>query len=135
MMSRCRALCWGLASTSFAWGCFSEKGDVTAPAPEFVSCNDNAPAPPVNARVVRIRNFQFSPAQLSVPRGTTVWWINCENAGAGNAHTATSDSGVWDSPLLAPEGVGNYSRPFDAPGAFPYHCKPHPNMVATITVT
>ena len=134
-MLRSKALICLLASTPLAAGCFSERGDVIGPAPEFVSCNDNAPAPPSNARLIRIRNFQFSPAQLAVPRGTTIWWVNCENDGAGNAHTATSDTGVWDSPLLAPVGVGNYSRTFDAAGAFPYHCKPHPNMVASITVT
>ena len=134
-MRRSKALVFLLASAAGGSGCFSEKGDVTGPAPEFVSCNDNAPTPPSNARLIRIRNFQFSPAQLSVPRGTAVWWINCENAGAGNAHTATSDTGVWDSPLLLPQGTGNYSRTFEAAGSFPYHCKPHPNMVATITVT
>jgi plastocyanin len=134
-MRRLKAMACLLASTPVTSACFSEKGDVIGPAPAFVSCSASAPAPPADARLIRIRNFQFSPAQLSVPRGTTVWWINCEDAGAGNAHTATSDTGVWDSPLLAPEGVGNYSRTFDAAGAFPYHCKPHPNMVATVTVT
>jgi plastocyanin len=130
-----KAIFCTLALAPAALSCFSESDDVTGPAPEFVSCDTNAPAPPDNARLIRIRNFAFSPAQLNIPAGTTVWWINCENAGAGNAHTTTSNTGVWDSPLLQPAGVGTYSRRFDNAGAFPYHCTPHPNMTATITVT
>jgi plastocyanin len=113
--------------------CFSEKSDdLTGPAPEYVSCSSSAPAPPANARVVRIRNFAFEPAQLTVAAGTTVWWINCETPAVG--HTSTSDTGIWSSPLLAGNGGGRFSRAFSATGTFPYHCVPHPEMVATITV-
>lgn len=115
--------------------CFSERGDPAGPAPAYVSCAAGAPAPPADVRIVRIQNFQYQPAQLTVTPGTTVWWINCEPTGIGNSHTSTSDDGVWSSPLLSPAGVGAYSRRFDTTGTFPYHCVPHPNMQGTITVS
>jgi len=115
----------------FAVGCFSDKPEeVTDPGgiPAYVSCSASAPAPPSNARVVRIRNFAFEPAQVTVSSGTTVWWINCD----GVVHTSTSDTGVWDSGSIS--GGAAYSRAFSAAGAFAYHCIPHPFMVATVTV-
>ena len=111
-------------------GCFSDKEDgITEPTPDFVSCSSSAPAPPATARLVRISNFAFVNAQLSIPTGTTVYWINCDNEG----HTTTSDNGVWDSSLLGLDDV--FSRRFDDAGSFPYHCTPHASiMTATITV-
>ncbi|MGH7501735.1 MAG: plastocyanin/azurin family copper-binding protein [Longimicrobiales bacterium] len=110
-------------------GCFSdEPDDITDPTPDFVSCSASAPSPPADARVIRIQNFAFGPAQLTIPSGTTVYWINCDN----DQHTTTSDNGVWDSPLLSENSA--FSRRFDATGSFPYHCTPHPFMTASITV-
>jgi plastocyanin len=123
---------WVVAVIVLVVACFSEKSDgITEPAPAYVSCAGNAPSPPSNARVVRIRDFAFDAASVSASVGTTVWWINCENPGVP-AHTATSDTGVWDSPLLAPGE--SYSRTFSTAGVFPYHCKPHPNMLGTVSI-
>lgn len=113
-------------------GCVSDKeeeimdpGDI----PAYVSCSAGAPAPPSTARVIRIRNFAFEPAQVTAASGTTVWWINCDAV----VHTSTSDTGVWDSGDLSGSG-GTYSRRFDSTGSFPYHCRPHPFMVATVVI-
>jgi len=114
--------------------CFSERDDATGPAPDYVSCSSGAPAPPAGVRVVRIRNFAFEPAQLVVEVGTRVYWINCEADNPVNAHTTTSDTGVWDSPLLAPDSRGVFDFQFNNAGTFPYHCTPHPQMEATVTV-
>jgi plastocyanin len=117
-----------LLAATFA-GCFSDKnGEITDPSPDFVSCDTSAPAPPTDARLIRIRNFAFGPAQLSIPAGTTVYWINCDTDG----HTTTSDTNVWGSGLLTQNAV--FSRRFDDTGSFPYHCEPHPFMTASITV-
>jgi plastocyanin len=136
-MSSAARFAAGLMILPVVAACFSDRPDATGPnnVPEYVSCNANAPAPPANVRVVRIRNFAFEPAQLAVASGTTVWWINCEAAGPSNSHTSTADAGAWDSPLLAPAGAGTYSRVFGAAGSFSYHCKPHPQMTARITVS
>ncbi len=45
---------------------------------------------------------------------------------------ATSDTGVWASPLFATGSF--YSRTFTEAGSFPYHCEPHPFMKATVVV-
>jgi plastocyanin len=122
----------GVVAVVVVAACFSEKSDgITEPAPAYVSCAANAPSPPASARVVRIRDFAFDAATVSATAGTTVWWINCENPGVPS-HTTTSDSGIWDSPLLAPGDT--YSRTFQAAGSFPYHCKPHPNMLGTVNI-
>lgn len=120
------------AAAAFAAGCFS--GSPSEPMNDFeIDCAGNAQPPAGSGRaVVRIRNFAFEPAELSVAQGTEVTWVNCEGTG-GAAHTATSDDGIWDSGLLAPD-MGQYSRTFEATGQFPYHCTPHPFMQATITV-
>jgi plastocyanin len=116
-----------IAAAGFTASCFSERvtdgGRTTYPE----VCQ--AATPP--AGYVVIRNFSFQPAQLTVARGATVTWVNCETDGI-TEHTSTSDGAGWDSGLLAiPEG---YSRQFSQAGSFPYHCTPHPVMQATIIV-
>lgn len=81
--------------------------------------------------VVAIRDFTFRPDSIKVPPGGTVTWVNCEQAGQ-EPHTTTSDSPAWDSPQLSP---GNrFSHTFPAAGTFPYHCTPHPFMLAKVVV-
>ena len=78
---------------------------------------------------VNISNFQFSPATLTIPVGTTVTW---RNTTSGTTHTTTSDSNIWSQQL----GPGqSFSRTFITTGTFPYHCNIHTNMRATIIVT
>ena len=77
---------------------------------------------------VAIRDFEFGVQRLVIQPGTTVVWVNEGNT----PHTTTSDSDLWGSPLLATGE--SYSRVFDAPGEYAYHCQPHPFMTATIVV-
>jgi plastocyanin len=77
---------------------------------------------------VNISNFAFDPKDVTVNVGDTVTWTQKDTT----PHTTTSDDAVWDSPFLS---VGqSFSRVFDVPGSFPYHCKPHPFMTGTVTV-
>ena len=39
---------------------------------------------------------------------------------------------MWNSGLLS--RYATFQRTFDAAGAFPYHCTPHPFMHGTVTV-
>jgi plastocyanin len=82
--------------------------------------------------VVAIKDFKFVPDTIRVPAGTTVTWVNCDESATGEPHTSTSDGRVWTSQLLPP--AATYSYRFDTPGAFPYHCEPHPFMKATVIV-
>ena len=70
----------------------------------------------------------FRPDDLIVTTGTTVVWRN----NGTNKHTVTSNDNLFASPEIAPGGT--FSFTFDRPGAFGYHCTPHPWMVASVRV-
>jgi plastocyanin len=78
---------------------------------------------------VSISNFAFSPATVNVNVGDTVTWTNND---AGVPHTASSDSGVFDSGNL--QTGGTLQHTFAAAGTFAYHCNVHPNMTGTVVV-
>jgi hypothetical protein len=49
------------------------------------------------------------------------------------SHSATSDTALWDSGVLAVGGQFSYT--FNTPGTYAYHCSVHPSaMLGTITV-
>ena len=120
----------GAVGCAIALACFSERGSgptVTGAA----ECR--VPVTVIDSLdyLVAIRNFAFHPDSLKVPVGATVTWVNCEDVGQ-EPHTTTSDNAVWDSPQLSP---GNrFSHTFPAGGTFPYHCTPHPFMIAKVVV-
>ncbi len=87
-------------------------------------------SPPNNNQpnTVSISNFAFGPASMTVKKGTSITWQNYDSA----VHTATSDSGAWDTGDIA-QG-GSKSITFNTAGSFPYHCTHHPMMTGTIIV-
>jgi plastocyanin len=127
----------------------------TAAALALVGCSSpstsapgNQSPPPPGTVDVTIRDFSFSPANVTIHAGMTVRWINS----GPSAHTTTSDNGFWSSGNLdAPNGGGgvygdggsgggSYMVTFTQPGTYAYHCEIHPpsaypHFVGTITVT
>jgi plastocyanin len=87
--------------------------------------------PPDAGTVVGIRNFVFFPDTVRVSAGARVTWVNCEPP-AIDAHTSTSDDGLWDSPFLT--AGQSFSRVFGVPGEFGYFCIPHPFMRGVVIV-
>ena len=81
-----------------------------------------------SANTIAINNMAFGPSTLTISKGTTIAWQNSD----GVPHTATSDSGAWDSGNIPPGG--SKSVTFNTTGTFPYHCTVHPMMTATIIV-
>ncbi|HEX3651932.1 MAG TPA: cupredoxin family copper-binding protein [Rhizomicrobium sp.] len=81
-----------------------------------------------DSNTVTIKNFNFSPMQLSVSVGSTVTWHNADE----EPHTVTSDTGAFRSGAI--DGGGNYAFKFVKPGTYKYLCSIHPQMVATIVV-
>jgi plastocyanin len=80
---------------------------------------------------VTISNFAFSPANLTVKKGTTVTWTNQDST----AHTVTETDGQ-KGPDSSSLGNGKtYSFTFDTVGTFKYKCSIHPEMLGTVTVT
>ena len=81
------------------------------------------------ANEIWIQNMTFDPSSITVTAGTTVTWTNKDAIG----HTVTSDSGLFDSGTIGVNGT--YSYMFKTEGTFNYHCKIHPGMIASVTVT
>jgi plastocyanin len=77
---------------------------------------------------VKIDNFSFSPATLTIAAGTTVTWINGDDI----PHTVVSDDHVFKSKVLDTDEKFSYT--FNKPGAYPYFCSVHPKMTAKIIV-
>ena len=86
-------------------------------------------AAPGGGNAVSVSNFQFSPADLTVPAGSTVKWTVAD----GN-HTVTFE----DDEETTSGNLGSgetYTRPFDVAGEYPYLCELHPDsMRGTVTV-
>ncbi len=78
---------------------------------------------------VKIVNFAFQPATISVPKGTLVGWKNFGSVG----HTTTSDDGRWNSGTLQPGDI--FGVRFRVAGTFAYHCEIHSSMHGTVVVT
>jgi len=81
------------------------------------------------ASAVTMQNLAYNPATLSVKVGTKVTWTNQD----GIAHTVTFDTGGATSDLLVTGAT--YEQTFSTAGALAYHCKIHPTMTGTVTVT
>jgi len=77
---------------------------------------------------VRIVDFAYSPAGVTVNVGDTITWTNEDAA----PHTATADDGEFDTGTLSRGASG--SQTFSSAGTFSYFCTIHPSMTATVTV-
>lgn len=86
---------------------------------------------PVAANSVTIQNFTFTPASITVKKGTKVTWTNNDSV----AHTVTETDGqtVPDSGTV--NQGSSYSFTFPAAGTYHYHCAFHPGMLGTVVVT
>lgn len=83
-----------------------------------------------NQNEVSISDMSFTPAKITVKKGTKVTWTNNDDT----THTVTSDSGkTLDSGSL--DRGESYTVSFDTVGSFPYHCAFHTGMTGTVTVT
>jgi plastocyanin/subtilisin-like proprotein convertase family protein len=78
---------------------------------------------------VSIVNFAFSPQNVTIYQGQTVYWSNDSNT----THTTSSNSGTWYSGWITAGSF--FAFTFNNAGTFPYHCDFHPGtMTGTITV-
>jgi nitrite reductase (NO-forming) len=100
-----------------------------------------------NTTTILIVNFAYVPADITVPTGTTVTWVNQDSVG----HTVTEgdpnspkQAGMraFDSSGEAVNGKvaligpgGSWSYRFTTPGTYEYYCIVHPYMIGHITVT
>jgi plastocyanin len=82
-----------------------------------------------NPIVISVVDNSFVNGSRTVAVGTQIVW---QNNGAA-AHTVTSDGGAWAEQTML---SGNSTTPitFNTAGTFPYRCRFHGGMTATITV-
>jgi amicyanin len=106
-----------------------------APAPTSNSNNSTSQNPPsssqaASSKEVNIADMVFSPANITVKKGTTVTWTNNDSVG----HNVIADSGNGPNSQILQKGQ-TYSFTYDTAGSFSYHCGVHPSMKGTVTVT
>jgi plastocyanin len=82
---------------------------------------------------IDLSGFKFSPAEISIPAGTTVVWTNKDAA----KHDVVADDNSFESPTL--DKGQSFSRKFDTPGTINYYCKfhgsPGQGMIGKLTIT
>ena len=77
---------------------------------------------------VKVDNFSFGPASLTVAVGTTVIWTNRDDI----PHTVVSADKVFKSKVLDTDE--KFSFTFDKAGTYPYFCSIHPKMTGSVVV-
>ena len=80
------------------------------------------------AMEVKIDNFSFGPATLTVPVGTSVTWTNRDDI----PHTVVSSDGVFKSKALDTDE--KFSFTFSKAGTYSYFCSIHPKMTGKVIV-
>jgi plastocyanin len=81
--------------------------------------------------IVVIKDYKFSPQEVTVKPGDTIRWEN---------HEKRQYHSVWFEKAGDPEPDyffpdETYERVFDSSGSFPYHCGPHPEMTGVVHVS
>ncbi len=79
---------------------------------------------------VRIDNFTFHPAALSLAVGQGVLWTNDDDVPHSIVHAAHPH--LFRSHVLFPGD--RFAHPFNLAGSFPYRCGIHPHMRGLVTV-
>jgi plastocyanin len=84
--------------------------------------------PVPEARSIDIRDNRFEPTDATVAPGTTLMWINYDQA----QHTVTADDGQFDSGVLDPGDI--FVVTVEGSGKLTYHCELHTEMKGSVTV-
>ena len=89
-----------------------------------------AQQPPAAAAAaeVKVDNFSFSPATLTVAAGTTVTWTNRDDI----PHNVVSTDKVFKSKVMDTDEKFSYT--FTKAGSYAYFCSIHPHMTGTVVV-
>jgi plastocyanin len=106
--------------------------EATAESPEASAAESEAAA---EAESVMLMDFEYAPEELTIPAGTTVSFMNMDQA----PHTATHGTdgapetdADFDVELAAGNGTGEHT--FEEAGTYNVTCTIHPDMNMVITV-
>lgn len=78
---------------------------------------------------IDIKEFMYSPKELTVAVGTKVTWVNDDQV----PHTVVEVNKVFRSGAL--DTNDSFSYTFLIPGRFEYFCILHPKMIGSVRVT
>jgi plastocyanin len=101
---------------------------LTAALPELTAAGEAVSAAAASPATVKIDNFAFAPATLTITVGTTVTWKNEDDS----PHRIGDKDGTFKSAALDTDD--SFSHTFATPGKYPYICTIHPYMVGKIIV-
>jgi plastocyanin len=96
--------------------------------PELTAAGEAVSAAAASPAAVKIDNFAFTPATLTITAGTTVTWKNEDDS----PHRIGDKNGTFKSAALDTDNT--FSHTFAAPGEYPYICTIHPYMAGKIIV-
>jgi plastocyanin len=85
-----------------------------------------AAGPP--AAEVKIDNFIFTPATITVKAGTQITWTNADDI----PHTVVADDQSFKSKVLDTNETFTFTA--DKPGTYSYFCSVHPKMTGKVIV-
>ena len=108
----------------------------SSPSPSMSMNMNMSPTPsvsetPQSTSAATISGYAFSPASITVAKGTKVTWTNKDSVG----HTVTEDDSQTGPASSTLNQGQSYSYTFNTAGTFHYHCTIHPYMTGTVTVT
>jgi plastocyanin len=86
-----------------------------------------APSAQASSVTVKIVNFAFQPAKVSVSKGTKVVW---KNTSGTTTHSVTAYRGNWSKDTTVFAG-STTSFTFNGTGTFKYYCKFHAHITAS----
>jgi plastocyanin len=102
---------------------------LAAPKPNALETGAQAGAKQAPAATeVKIDNFSFSPATLTVAVGTTVTWTNNDDI----PHTVVNTDKIFKSKVL--DTGERFSFTFAKAGEYSYFCSIHPKMTGKVVV-
>jgi len=100
-------------------------GLILSAAAPGTTANGAAAAAPAE---VKIDNFSFTPASITVPVGTEVTWTNRDDI----PHNVVSEDHSMKSKVLDTDEKFTFT--FTKPGTYSYFCSLHPKMKGTVVV-
>ena len=124
-----RAGALGLGLTALLTGCGGQAAAQAAPTATVMLAPTATAGPAVATTTVAIRNFAFSPPNITAPVGATVTWTNDDI----EQHTVTADDKSFNSDVV--NNGKTFTFTFSKAGTFKYSCLIHPDMIGHVIVT
>lgn len=112
-------------------GSSSSSSMSSMPSGSTNNSSNNGGETPTATDKVSIANFAFSPAHITITKGTTVTWTNHDTT----AHTIVETDGKSGPNSSTVNPGDSYTFTFSEAGTYQYHCSIHPQMTGSVTVT